>query len=159
MAGIPAGKPMSASAPDAPHVLHRLTLRVYYEDTDFSGAVYHASYLRFMERGRTEWVRSTGLDQRAAFAAEPSLAFVVRRLSIDYLKPAFMDDIVTVETRLIEARGASLDLEQCVLRGEQLLVTAKVLVASLANGRPTRLPEKIVAALADPRRGRGSIGA
>ena len=78
---------------------------------------------------------------------------------VDYLKPAFMDDIVTVETRLIEARGASLDLEQCVLRGEQPLVTAKVLVASLANGRPTRLPEKIVAALADPRRGRGSIGA
>jgi acyl-CoA thioester hydrolase len=128
-------------------VLHSFSLRVYYEDTDFSGAVYHASYLRFMERARTEWVRSTGFDQRAAFAAAPSLAFVVRRVAIEYLKPAFMDDRLTVETRLLVARGASLDLVQCVKRDAERLVEAKVLVASLAGGRPTRLPPQIVAAL------------
>jgi acyl-CoA thioester hydrolase len=103
-------------------ILHRLTLRIYYEDTDFSGAVYHASYLRFMERARTEWVRETGFDQRAAFQALPSTTFVVRRLSIEYCKPAFMDDLITVETALTEARGASLDLAQCVKRGDELLV-------------------------------------
>jgi acyl-CoA thioester hydrolase len=130
-----------------PPSLHSLTLRIYYEDTDFSGAVYHANYLRFLERARTEWVRGTGFDQRAAFAATPPLSFVVRRLSIDYLKPAFMDDVITVETRLIEARGASLLLSQDVLRGVERLVEAKVLVASLAGGRPTRLPREIVEAL------------
>jgi acyl-CoA thioester hydrolase len=128
-------------------ILHRLTLRIYYEDTDFSGATYHASYLRFMERARTEWVRETGFDQRAAYEASPSVTFVVRRIAIEYHKPAFMDDLITVETALIEARGASLNLLQGIRRGEELLVEAKVLVASLGGGRPTRLPPKILAAL------------
>src|SRR5580704_15419348 len=100
-----------------------------------------------MERARTEWVRSTGFDQRAAFAATPSLAFVVRRVSIEYLKPACMDDMLAVETRLVAVRGASLDLAQRVLRDTERLVEAKVLVASLAGGRPTRLPPQILAAL------------
>jgi acyl-CoA thioester hydrolase len=138
---------MSPGKPNAHPTLHSFSLRVYYEDTDFSGAVYHANYLRFMERARTEWVRSTGFDQRAAFAATPSLAFVVRRVSIEYLKPAFMDDMLTVETRLVAVRGASLDLAQRVLRDTERLVEAKVLVASLAGGRPTRLPPQILAAL------------
>ncbi len=85
-------RPCSGTAttmPDDRHpVLHRLSLRVYYEDTDFSGAVYHASYLRFFERARTEWLRGIGFDQRTAFAAIPPLSFVVKRLSIDYLRPA-----------------------------------------------------------------------
>jgi acyl-CoA thioester hydrolase len=128
-------------------ILHRLTLRIYYEDTDFSGAVYHANYLRFMERARTEWVRQTGFDQKAAFEATPPTTFVVRRMAIEYHKPAFMDDVLTVETSLIEARGASLHLDQYVKRGDELLVEAKVLVASLSDGRPTRLPRQILAAL------------
>jgi acyl-CoA thioester hydrolase len=130
-----------------PPILHSLALRVYYEDTDFSGAVYHASYLRFFERARTEWVRRTGFDQKAAFEATPSIVFVVRRMSIDYLRPAFMDDLITVETRLIEARGASLHLWQRALREDELLVDAKVLVASLAGRRPTRLPREILEAV------------
>jgi acyl-CoA thioester hydrolase len=132
-------------------VLHRLDLRIYYEDTDFSGSVYHASYLRFMERARTEWVRQTGFDQKAAFAAKPSVVFVVRRMTIDYLRPAHMDDEVVVETALIEARGASLELAQSVRRGAALLVGARVRVASLAGGKPTRLPHEIVRALAEIR--------
>jgi acyl-CoA thioester hydrolase len=131
----------------ASSVLHSLTLRIYYEDTDFSGAVYHANYLRFLERARSEWVRQSGFDQKAAFHATPSITLVVRRMSIEYLKPAFMDDLVTIETRLIAARGASLHLSQCALRQSELLVDAKVHVASLAGGRPTRLPRRIIEAL------------
>jgi len=142
---------MSArGATAASPILHRLPLRIYYEDTDFSGNVYHASYLRFMERARTEWVRSTGFDQRSAFMATPSVVFVVRRMTIDYLKPAHMDDEVTVETALAEARRASLKLAQRIRRGEELLVDADVLIAALAGGRPARLPREIVQALRRP---------
>jgi acyl-CoA thioester hydrolase len=133
--------------PRQPPTLHSLSLRIYYEDTDFSGAVYHANYLRFLERARTEWVRGTGFDQRAAFESTPSTSFVVKRLSIDYQRPAFMDDVITVETRLIEARGASLLLAQRILRRVERLVEAQVLVASLAGGRPVRLPQLIREAL------------
>jgi acyl-CoA thioester hydrolase len=134
--------------PDDRHpVLHRLSLRVYYEDTDFSGAVYHASYLRFFERARTEWLRGIGFDQRTAFAAIPPVSFVVKRLSIDYLRPAHMDDVIGVETSLIEARGASLVLAQHGLRGEEMLVEARVTVVSLSGGRPVRLPRPILRAL------------
>ena len=87
---------------------HLLPLRVYYEDTDFSGVVYHASYLRFMERGRTELLRATGVDQSALHGAEEGLSFAVRRMTIDYLRPARMDDVLTIETRTGEIRGASL---------------------------------------------------
>ncbi|MFI5014776.1 MAG: tol-pal system-associated acyl-CoA thioesterase [Hyphomicrobiales bacterium] len=133
--------------PDQRPTLHRLSLRIYYEDTDFSGAVYHANYLRFLERARTEWVRGTGFDQRAAFDGTPPTNFIVKRLSIEYLRPARMDDVITVETRLIEARGASLVLAQNVLRGEERLVEARVTVASLSGGRPARLPRLIREAL------------
>src|SRR6516225_3980419 len=88
--------------------LHTYELRIYYEDTDFSGAVYHASYLRFFERGRTEWLRGTGFDQRAAFEAKPPVTFVVTRLSIGYSRPAYMDDVIMIETRFVEARGATI---------------------------------------------------
>jgi acyl-CoA thioester hydrolase len=142
---------MSARRTDAPSpILHGFPLRIYYEDTDFSGNVYHASYLRFMERARTEWVRQTGFDQRSAFMATPSIVFVVRRMVIDYLKPAHMDDEVMVETALVEARGASLRLAQRIRRGEELLVDAEVLIASLSDGRPARLPSEILRALPSP---------
>ena len=128
--------------------LNLLTFRIYYEDTDFSGFVYHANYLRFMERGRTEWLRELGVDQRSAFAMSPPLAFVVRRMRIDYLRPALMDDLVTVETGLAELRGASLDLTQRVRRGDDLLVEALVTVACLLGGKPARLPRLIRDAVA-----------
>src|SRR5690348_16572814 len=90
---------------------HFQPVRVYYEDTDFSGIVYHASYLRFMERGRTNYLRLTGADHRALFeqaAAEaPGFAFVVRHMSIDFKKPAYMDDLLEIVTAPIEVKGAS----------------------------------------------------
>src|SRR5688572_23217479 len=88
---------------------HLQQVRVYYEDTDFSGIVYHASYLRFMERGRTNYLRLIGADHRALFAqaqAEaPGFAFVVRHMAIDFLKPAHMDDVLTVVTAPTEVKG------------------------------------------------------
>ncbi|HLW93717.1 MAG TPA: tol-pal system-associated acyl-CoA thioesterase [Roseiarcus sp.] len=124
----------------------RLALRVYYEDTDFSGRVYHASYLRFLERGRTEWLRARGFEQRD-MAAEGSIVFVVRRLAIDFLKPAAMDDLLTVETRPAAIGAASIDFAQIILRGEERLAAATVSVAALRAGRPARLPKEMRARL------------
>ena len=122
---------------------HRLPLRVYYEDTDFSGFVYHASYLRFMERGRTELLRSLAGDQSDLHADGAGLVFVVRRMTLDYLKPARMDDLIEVHTRTSELRGASMHLAQEVCRGEDVLVRAEVVVACVRNGRAIRLPESL----------------
>jgi len=121
---------------------HRFPVRVYYEDTDFSGVVYHASYLRFMERGRTEMLRALGIEQ-----AGLEFGFAVRAMQIDYLKPARMDDELTIETTTRSIGGATLDLDQRVLRGEEVLVTASVRIACIAQGRPARLPKDIRAKL------------
>ena len=124
---------------------HFLDIRIYYEDTDFSGLVYHASYLRFLERGRTEFLRALGLGQRLLLAREgaDAVGFVVRRMTIDFFKPARMDEIITVETRPHEIGGASIELAQRVLRGDDVLVDAEVRVAAVANGRPRRLPTEV----------------
>lgn len=126
---------------------HRLQIRVYYEDTDFSGVVYHASYLRFMERARTEWLRALGVDQQALHDCATPLAFVVRAMTLDFLKPARMDDLLTVETRVTSVKGASLLLAQNVLRDTHALATADVRVAAVAGGRATRLPASLRARL------------
>ena len=123
-----------------PDASHALPIRVYYEDTDFSGVVYHASYLRFLERGRTELLRDLGVHQAALHGDAVALAFAVRRMTIDWLKPARMDDMVTVETRIGAIKGASLMLLQRILRGEELLLEAEVLVAAVSGGKPVRLP-------------------
>ena len=129
-----------------PHV-HRL--RVYYEDTDFSGFVYHASYLRFLERGRTEFLRAFGVSQ-STLAREPGgFAFVVRRMSLDYLRPAVMDDELTVTTVLTEHRGASLVLTQAITRDDTGLLRAAVTVAAVRGGRAVRLPLDLRRALPD----------
>ena len=120
---------------------HLLPIRVYYEDTDFSGVVYHASYLRFMERGRTEQIRALGVEQAELFDGDVPLAFVVRRMAIDWLRPARMDDMLTVETVPTVARGASLELRQRILRGGEELVTADVTVACVGGGKARRIPE------------------
>lgn len=121
---------------------HSLIVRVYYEDTDFSGVVYHASYLRFMERGRTEFLRDLGLHQQAIFdgAHGEPFGFAVRRMEIDFLKPARMDDLLTIETHALTVGGASIRLEQRVVRGQEALVTARSTIACIAGGRPRRLP-------------------
>ncbi len=128
--------------PATPHA-HLMPVRVYYEDTDFSGVVYHASYLRFMERGRTELIRSLGIDQSVLFEGDTPLAFAVRRMLIDFLKPARMDDVLTIETTPVAAGGASLDLSQRVLRGEEVLVSAQVKVACVGAGRARRIPQAL----------------
>lgn len=132
--------------------LHRLPVRIYYEDTDFSGVVQHVAYLRFLERGRTEFLRACGVDQSALFAGPAPLAFAVRRLSVDYLKAALMDDLISVETHVAKMGGASIDMAQRILRGDELLVTADVRVAAVAAGRAQRLPGEILAKLAHPSR-------
>ena len=125
---------------------HRLSIRVYYEDTDFSGVVYHASYLRFMERGRTELLRDLGIHQQAIHAGESDhkpFAFVVRGMNIEFLKAAKMDDMLVVETSAKEVKGASAVLAQRVLRGEEVLATADVRVAAVADGKAARLPAEV----------------
>ena len=126
--------------PVAPPPVHLFPVRVYYEDTDFSGAVYHAAYLRFMERGRTEMLRAAGVDQGALLAADGGFGFAVRRMTIDFLKAARMDDELMVETIVAAVGGASIQLQQRVLRGDEALVTAAVRVACVARGRAARLP-------------------
>lgn len=131
---------------------HRLSVRVYYEDTDFSGVVYHASYLRFMERGRTDHLRLLGTDHRALFeatAAEaPGFAFVVRSMRIEFLKPARMDDVLEIVTTPREVKGASIALHQQVRRGGDVLVEAEVRVAFVSGGRAQRIPKPLREALA-----------
>jgi acyl-CoA thioester hydrolase len=126
---------------------HTMQVRVYYEDTDFSGIVYHANYLRFMERGRTNYLRLVGADHRALFEQTekeaPSFAFVVRSMKIDFLKPAFMDDLLEVRTLSREVSGASILLLQRVMRGAEVLVEAEVRVAFVSEGRPRRIPEPL----------------
>ena len=123
-----------------------LDLRVYYEDTDFSGRVYHASYLRFMERGRTEWLRALGFEH-GALAGEQGLMFAVRGLEIEYLAPAVIDDLLRIETRLAGIRGAVIEFAQVVLRRGEKLAEAKVRVVAVKNGRATRIPGELRARL------------
>jgi acyl-CoA thioester hydrolase len=117
-----------------------LTLRVYYEDTDAGGIVYHAAYLRFTERGRTEFVRKLGIDQQQ-LRIETGSGFVVTSLTIDYLKPAFLDDTLTITTEIDRIRPASVNFKQTVARESQIIAHLKVRVACLdGDGRLTRLP-------------------
>jgi len=130
---------------------HLMQVRVYYEDTDFSGIVYHANYLRFMERGRTNYLRLLGADQRALFAEAmseaPGFSFVVRAMQLDYLKPARMDDVLDVVTRPEVVKGASITLAQEVRRGDELLVQASVRVAFVSGGRARPIPKALRVAM------------
>ena len=131
--------PLSGTLTEQGHVL---TQRVYYEDTDFSGVVYHARYLHFLERGRTDYLRCLGVEQARMHAAEgEGLAFVVHRMEIDFKGSARMDDIVTVVTRTEKAGGAKLVLAQEIRLDDRLLIVATVTVAVVnRSGRPRRLP-------------------
>jgi acyl-CoA thioester hydrolase len=130
---------------------HRLPVRVYFEDTDFSGFVYHTSYLRWCERGRSDFLRLLGVrhsDLMSTGEAGVPAAFVVRRLEIDYLRPARIDEVLEIVTECADAGRAHLLLTQDIRRGEALLcrVNVKVVLVSLA-GKPQRLPATIVARL------------
>jgi acyl-CoA thioester hydrolase len=130
---------------------HVMSVRVYYEDTDFSGIVYHANYLRFMERGRTNYLRLLGADHRALFeeAREeaPGFAFVVRSMQIEFLKPARMDDVLDVVTAYEEVKGASITLHQRILRKDELLTEAHVRVAFVCGGRARPIPKALRTAM------------
>ena len=139
---------------------HHMQVRVYYEDTDFSGVVYHANYLRFMERGRTNYLRLLGADQRALFAeaqAEtPGFAFVVRAMQLEFLKSAVMDDLLDIVTWPGEVKGASVTLRQKVVRGEEALIDAQVKVAFVSGGRARAIPQPLrIAMRADRERTAG----
>ena len=136
---------------------HTMQIRVYYEDTDFSGIVYHANYLRFMERGRTNYLRLLGADHRVLFEETekeaPGFAFVVRAMQLDFLKPARMDDVLEILTRPQEVKGASILLRQEVLRGPETLLTAQVRVAFVSGGRARPIPKPLrIAMKADQER-------
>ncbi len=127
--------------------IHHLPIRVYYEDTDFSGFVYHANYLKFCERARSDFLRVLGVDQNAMFTAGGT--FVVRRMNCEFLKPAKFDDILTVESSPGEARGARFEIAQRVLRGGDVLFVADVTAVLIdALGRPKRLTADLLGALA-----------
>jgi acyl-CoA thioester hydrolase len=126
---------------------HVMPVRVYYEDTDFSGIVYHANYLRFMERGRTNYLRLLGTRHAELFARAqgeaPGFAFVVRSMQIEFRKPARMDDLLDVVTVPQEVRGASMLLRQEVRRADDMLVEAQVRVACVAGGRARPIPKAL----------------
>ncbi|MGH1356339.1 MAG: tol-pal system-associated acyl-CoA thioesterase [Thalassovita sp.] len=123
--------------------MHKLKIRVYYEDTDMAGIVYYANYLRFIERGRSEWVADLGIDQ-LALKEDDGLVFVVRRVEADYLAPAKMGDDLVVETETISSTGVRWTLNQRVRRGEEVLFQAVVTVVMMSDtGHPARMPANI----------------
>ena len=123
--------------------VHRHQVRIYYEDTDSSGFVYHANYLRFAERARTEMLREFGFVH-PTLLAEEGIAFVVRELAADFRAPAHLDDLLVVETRVQLQRGASIDLCQSIVRNRIDLVRIKLKLACITReGRPTRVPARL----------------
>jgi acyl-CoA thioester hydrolase len=126
---------------------HYMQVRVYFEDTDALGMVYHANYLRFMERGRTNYLRLLGTSQRELFEdvqdGASGFGFVVRSMAIDFFKSAFMDDVLDIMTRPQEVKGASITLVQQCKRGDDLLVEARVRVAFVAGGKAQRIPSAL----------------
>ena len=122
---------------------HQFQTRVYYEDTDLAGIVYHANYLKFIERARSEMVREAGISQSDLKAGQ-GIVFAVRRMDIDFLAPARFEDVLTVTTDLAALTGARFELDQAVWRGEERLFQARVQVVCMgAEGRPARIPADI----------------
>ncbi len=123
--------------------VHVFPMRVYYEDTDAAGIVYYANYLRFAERARTELLRELGIEN-TKLMQEQNLAFVVKRCSMEFVKPAKLDDMLAVETRLIDIGGASLTADQRVCRDQTDLVSMELKLACMTmDGRPSRLPADV----------------
>lgn len=128
---------------------HQFTARIYYEDTDTGGIVYHASYLRFAERARTEWLRALDVNQHN-LRMDSGIGFVVSKLSIDYLAPARLDDEIAVITDLLDLGRASLRLRQDIWRGPTLLAALQVTVAAVdTHGHVAHLPKSLYNKLQD----------
>ncbi len=122
---------------------HKFAIRVYYEDTDMGGIVYHANYLKYIERARSDWVKTLGIDQNN-MRADDGLIFAVRRVEAEYLAPALYDDELEVETTTQSVTGARLVMDQMVRRGADLLFSAQITIVCINQaGQPARLPANI----------------
>lgn len=127
---------------------HSISLRVYYEDTDAGGIVFYANYLKFAERGRTEFLRAAGFRHRDLLAGD-GLIFVVRKVDVEYHKPALLDDTLTVVTEAGEIKNSSFAMKQSIFRDNVLLCDMNVtLVCVNQNGRPVRVPDNLKTAIA-----------
>jgi len=125
-----------------------LPIRIYYEDTDFSGLVYHAAYLKFFERARTESLRSCGVTHTALLSRAKPLVFAVRKMTTEWRAPARIDDILEVRTVFVAVKGARMLLDQEIWRDETLIARAGVEAVCISlEGRPRRVPGDIVAKL------------
>ena len=134
--------------------IYRLPIRIYYEDTDFSGVVYHAAYLKFFERGRTEALRACGVHHSELLTRDEPLAFAVRKMTTEWLIPAKIDDLLEVRTRFVSAKGARMVLAQEIWREDALLARADVEAACMSvSGRPRRLPADVISRFIAPRAG------
>ncbi|HID37772.1 MAG TPA: tol-pal system-associated acyl-CoA thioesterase [Ghiorsea sp.] len=137
---------MNAAKMDAIKV-SSLDVRIYYEDTDAGGVVYHANYLKYMERGRTEALRDLGFEQRN-LKQDEDMVFALTRTDIRYRRPAMLDDLLTVQSELMVAKGAKMVFKQSIYRGETLLVDADITLACInTSGRPKRIPKAILVRL------------
>ena len=124
---------------------HRLPVRIYYEDTDFTGVVYHANYLRYFERGRSDYLRLAGVDHTALLNRPDPCAFVVTRVALDFRKAARVDDALMVRTTYDDIRGVRLIIRQRIERGQDLIAEAEVTAACITpDGRPRRPPADLV---------------
>ena len=124
---------------------HRLAVRVYYEDTDFTGVVYHANHVRYLERGRSDYLRLIGVGHAELLARPDPCAFVITRLSIVFVRAARIDDALAVRTAYDTIRGPRMEISQSITRGEALIATAEVEAACItADGRPRRPPRDLV---------------
>lgn len=126
--------------------MHHFQVQVYYEDTDMAGIVYHANYLKFIERARSDWVRHLGNDQNAMRAA--GIVWVVRKITCEYIATAKFEDILDIETSVVETGSVRLTMEQVVKRGDEVIFHATVMAVCMnAEGKPVRLPAEIRASL------------
>ena len=129
--------------------IHILPISIYYEDTDLSGVVYHANYLRFMERGRTEFFRLAGISKMAGLENDEPTAWAIRSIQVEYLRPARLDDQISVRTRLTGLSGARMKALQSVTCGETLLVEGRIEACiTTLTGKPRRLPQNVQETLA-----------
>ncbi len=124
---------------------HRLPLRIYYEDTDFSGVVYHANYVRYLERGRSEFIRAVGASHTSLMAANPPVTFMVSSLDLRFVRPARIDDRLEIRTTVELARGARIVCRQSIRRGSDVIMEANVENVCVSfDGRPRRVPAEVL---------------
>ncbi|MCR9268366.1 MAG: YbgC/FadM family acyl-CoA thioesterase [Hyphomonadaceae bacterium] len=130
------------------HGQHWLNIRVYYEDTDFTGMVYHANYLRFFERGRSDFLRDAGVSHQTLLARDTPAAFTLTNVEVDYKRAARVDDLLTIRTRSLGVKGVRMYFQQTCLRGDEVIAEGRITAVMIhADGRPMRPIPEVVAQL------------